>query len=37
VLLEGWFNSTAGRKLYFHRKDEPDVLAPGIVPPLYDD
>ena len=37
VVLEGWFSTTSGRKLFWHRKGEPEKMGPGIIPPLYDE
>jgi hypothetical protein len=35
VLLEGWFGTSGGRRLHWHRRGDPDVAGPGIEPPAY--
>lgn len=35
ILIEGWWNTTTGRTLFFHKKGDEPVMGEGIIPPQY--
>jgi len=35
IVLEGWFNTSQGRQLLWHNKNEPSITGKEISPPHY--